>query len=893
MSVSGTGQWSSLKITVNQTADLTDQAVSVTWSGGQPTFSGAPGSGFSGLYSGDYLQMFECWSSDANTQPQPEQCEFGGENKNGGAYPVNALSHAYERVISAPGWSCGPGTPSHCMTFAQAQALASSTNGTQAYLDPNSGWVLDPFQAADGTLVEASVNYGCCNSLPYSSFDTNPYFNYTTTNELDFSRTFNDTGDTGQDLFTVATGLKAPGLGCGETVTRQDGSTITPACWLVIVPRGTPVQENETGDSNDNPQGGLVDTSPLSPTAWPNHIAIPLQFEPVSASCPIGNVRRIVGSELAAPAAASWQPTLCQTAGNPPYSYAAIGDDSARSQLLGGTSGATGMAVVSDPIDPSDVDPTNPVVYAPLTLSGAVIGFNIERVPATPNDVPVADEVPLKGTHVTQIQLTPRLVAKLLTESYRGQIYGLSLHNPGAEAWAVSNPIGLLEDPDFLQFNPEFTELKDLDAVDTSTFVVEEQSSDAAALIWQWIMADKEASAWLNGAPDPWGMVVNPYYSTNAAGNPGGVAFGQPSIDNFPKADPYTYTDPTPIGTLGQPARPLSMQDWSPYVNTMHDGAAATRAANSGADLTLNLGANNTSTAWQANGPQEIGQDFVLSITDTVDAARYGLQAASLSRAGDDSATRAFVAPNQAGLLAGEQAMQSGPVSGVVEPDPSTTAAGAYPLTLLTYAAIEPVGLDQSARQDYASFISYAINAGQTPGYAFGTLPPGYVSLPSALVTEATTAVATILNPPSPTTTTTSAAPTTTSAAPATTGSTPTSAPAATSTPTSAPATTVAPSETPTATTPPVVPAASPSAALPNQSAAAPTTRATTSPGAGPGPVALPASPTVSIPIVALARSPRTPVGAIRYAVPLLVALGLMAAAGAYRIIRRGRDIGV
>ena len=57
-----------------------------------------------------------------------------------------------------------------------------------------------------------------------------------------------------------------------------------------------------------------------------------------------------------------------------------------------------------------------------------------------------------------------------------------------------------------------------------------------------------------------------------------------------------------------------------------------------------------------------------MSITDSASAARYGLQTASLSRAGDDTANPAFVRPDAAGILAGEQAMTPSPCSGVSSP---------------------------------------------------------------------------------------------------------------------------------------------------------------------------------------------------------------------------------
>ena len=194
------------------------------------------------------------------------------------------------------------------------------------------------------------------------------------------------------------------------------------------------------------------------------------------------------------------------------------------------------------------------------------------------------------------------------------------------------------------------------------------------------------------------------------------MAFGDPVPNNYPKSDPYCYsTGQRVTGPPSELARPLCILDWSPYVLNLQAAAQATGAANNGAKTTFNptLTAN---TAWTSNGPQVPGKHFIISITDTASAARYGLQSASLSRAGDDGASRAFVAPDAAGLIAGEQAFKPSPVSGVLVPDPSTTAADAYPLTTLTYAATTPETLTPAQRLLYATFLLYAIGDGQTDG---------------------------------------------------------------------------------------------------------------------------------------------------------------------------------
>jgi hypothetical protein len=742
VTVSGQGAFSNLKVTVNQTANLVDQAISVSWSGGTQTTS-------ANNFLGNYLQIFECWGDPQSTDPPnptdpgplPTQCQFGGESASASSYPVGGPGFEYSRVLSEPTWS--------------------TYDPSAGWDDPATGYVVEPFQAVDGTVVNQQADYEYnLNPFKPKPFWDNPYFRFGTSNEVDFARTYAD--GTGQQLFQVQTGLEAPGLGCGQQLQPVPGGTTVPQCWLVVVPRGTPAQENP---SNKNSTSVL--TSPLTASAWANRIAIKIGFNPVGSSCAINaNASQIIGNEMAASAVSSWQPALCNQAGSPSFSYIENTDDQARQNLISPTYGSAGMSVFSDPIDQNQVDPSNPIVYAPLTLSGISVAFNIQRMPAVVDGVPRADESALAGTQVGSLYLTPRLMAKLLTQSYQSQLQNITASQPPGYAWALGNPVNLFTDPDFLQWNPEFKLLSTTQATDAGTALVEELSSDDATAVWNWILADPEAKAWLNGTPDQ-GMQVNPYFSTNAKINPSGVAFGGPVPNNYPKSDPYCYdTGQQVTGPPSAPARPLCILDWSPYSTNMAAAAQAAGNANDGAKTTLN--SNLTSnTAWTSNGPQVPGTHFIIAITDTASAARYGLQSAALSRSGDDSATRSFVSPDTNGLVAGEQAFTPSPVSGVLQPDPSTTAAGAYPLTTLSYAATTPEILTPAQRKLYGTFILFAIGDGQTPGVEPGQLPAGYVPLPGALRLESLQATQTIVNPPAIPTST----PTTTPANSSTTGS--------------------------------------------------------------------------------------------------------------------------
>lgn len=702
-----------LSITVNQTTDLSNQAISVTWTGGTPTNSDI---GSTGGFNDWYLQMFQCWGPDdgensSDPGPAPTGCEFGANEVNQSVY---GLSN-----------SGGP----------VGRQVESGDPASYAYVDPGGSGTYIPFQPADGTpAIDLPTTVSTQASDIGQAVWDNPYFDYTTTNEIDYARTYSD--GTGSQEFTVDTGLQAPGLGCGQQIQQPNQTTITPKCWLVIVPRANAVAENTAGETSN-----YIQTSPLSAEAWSHRISIPLSFNPIGSSCPIGaNEERIVGSELAQPAIDNWEPSLCSSPSSPPYQYSALSDDQARQELEEGGAGAPGMAVMSQPIAPADANSNGSTLYAPLTLSGVVIGLNIDRQSDLPTPDPAEDA--LVGQSVQNVYLTPRLVAKLLTESYQDQFVGLNPNAaPPGYAWITTNPNSLLDDPDFLQFNPEFAKLTCPDGVDCGGLVVEQPTGDAAYEVWQWIMADPEARAWLNGTPDQWGMTVNPYYSANASINPTGIAFNPLDLDSYPKNDPYEYQNQTQLPAANNELpRPLGMQDFLPYATSLQSAAQETRAANDGDKLIPDYGALSPDTAWTATGPQPPGEAFMLSITDSADAAQFGLQDALISPAGDDSADRPFISPTVSSIEAGEQAMQpSSTVASVLQTDPASTFPDAYPLAMLTYGAVVPASLDKQECADYAGLIDYAAGTGQTQGLAPGDLPLGYAPLDPTLQSQATT----------------------------------------------------------------------------------------------------------------------------------------------------------
>lgn len=752
LSVSGRGAFADLKITVNQTEHLTNQAIGITWEGGAPTVRS------NGSFQGNFLQFMQCWgdpvvSPDGTEGPPPEQCEFGAFSGLYAGVPATAFPspQAFGRRLGLASWPVN--------------------EVPQGVVDPSTTIVWRPFRSVDGTVVDVHTDL---NYRPGSgaNYWLNPYFDALTTNELPAARTYPD--GTGQVLFETVTGVQSSGLGCGKRAQRVDESNVKiPRCWLVVVPRGEAADENVGTPFASDPAGFGVNTSPLADAAWSNRIAVELHFNPVDSPCSIdAEDRRLVGTDLAVPAVASWQPVLCTTGDLPPYSYATVGDPLARQQIVTPAAGGPGLAVVSAPVAPELVPTDRPLVYAPVAVSGVVIGVNVERYPRLGTE----EETPLAGTRVAELNLTPRLVAKLLTQSYRQQ---LAIYDLADYAWVRTNPVTLVDDPDFLRYNPEFNLLWPGDSRTFSGLQVPQGNSDAARLVWEWILADPEASAWLAGTPDEHGMVVNPYYSTNAALNPTGVPFGSPTPVNFPKSDPYCYQSGPRLNSVVP--IPLCGIDWMPYARNMADTARITRTASDGARVDADDFPLSPSLAWKRVNPQFQGFRSMWSITDSPSAARLGVQVVRLSRAGDDGTNREFIAPDAAGLAAGLSSMRARSVPTVLEPDVASQPSGAYPLTILSYAVTAPLSLDTNARHDYAEFLRYAAGDGQREGLELGNLPPGYLPLTAELRAATLAAADTVETlQPTPTTTTTS----TTTTAPTTTTTTVATEPPAATVPT-------------------------------------------------------------------------------------------------------------
>lgn len=761
--------YSSLKnisVTVDETSGVGDQAVGVQVTGFAATKSATDA--FTGTPYTDamnFMQAMECWGDDPLSATFNQTCEWGGRYG-----PNNGIgSTVYPDNL--------PRVPT--IDMAPTSTRADPDLLDVPFLPYGTTTPVTGHQIAGATPTDPPV---------YPLFDL---FGVSTTNEVESARM--DSSGSGAFDFETQDSTDAPEMGCGEA-----GHT---RCWLVLVPRDTIYGGHDSscsqiigGDYEPYAYGranSIQAGSPVNPNCdyWNNRIDIPLDFTPTGSNCTASTSERdIVGSEMMVGAMASWQPELCADL-KTTYSFASNPDAVARTQLVEAQANA-GMAFGSGPVAASELTDDDQSIlsqtqlsYAPVAVTSVVFGFLAE------------------GTNgrITTLTLSPRLVAKLLTQSYEFTVPSNSADPSAnfAHLPAVNRSYVLWsQDPDFQALNPDWKQFTTNPAI----ILPGPQSADVIEQLWRWIDADPDASEWLGGAPDPWGMTVNPYYlpkgnpaaevptfnadgtpALDSSGNPVDAAVGLSNLDGSPmkigevaqnsfiKADASLV--PLDLNPPGQvPIRyPFGSNQFAPYAATFALGARSAFRADPGSQTVWDpnqIDPAGDKGAWISGGPQIPGQRFAIAFTDAASAQRYDLSTASLTV---DGSPTVAVAPTDAAVSAAvSTALVASTDPAVQQVDPSKAGAGAYPLTTLVYATVNLTASTSDSRTDFANFINEVTTKGQTPGVQVGELPPGYVPLTPALAGQAAAAATAITSfvPPTPTTQTTPASTYTTSPVP-------------------------------------------------------------------------------------------------------------------------------
>ncbi|MEV4615950.1 hypothetical protein AB0K43_25655 [Kitasatospora sp. NPDC049258] len=656
VTVSGSGEFAGLEVTVAQTTHLVNQVVAVTWKGGRPTRPSPM------IFGQDYLSIMQCWG-DADTGPDRDQCQYGatkGDNRGGDFVASRQLNPG--RVLVDPAEPIKP-------------------------TGPNQN-VFAPFRPFDGSPVETG--------------GSSQYFSLQSTNEVPYAPTRAD--GTGQVFFEIQTGSEAAGLGCGNTPKGEPGPfTEGRRCWLVVVPRGSTEVD---GSVLTNPSARLQ-SSPLSATNWSHRMVVPLRFEPVGLSCPLGSSELATGgTEFAAEMIWRWQPALCRSAGRI-FNFGQATDDVARLRL---TRDNPGLLYLGAPLPPADQAEGHTPLYAPLAVSGLTLAFDIE---SQSNSLTPPETAKRDGQRIQEMNLTPRLVAKLLTQSYRFAV------NPGDPRVPAGNPRDLVTDPEFLAINPQFRSLSFPSGI--ADLLLPSPDGDLALAVWKWVLADPEAKAFVDGEVSAtWHDSINTGFLADLTAVPP-VPKQELPVPGYPKPDDYCQQFDQ------EQQRPEWCNlDGHPYANTMAEGA---RAAARGDTMARSEWDPSTipGSLKKAN-PQAQGLRGVLAMTTTAQAARYGLSTAKLRNGAGE-----FVGPTDAAMLAAANAATPTAVPDVRQVDPVGKATGSYPLTTITYAATVPSAITPTDGKAYADLLRYAMAEGQQPGIAVGQLPAGYVPLPEAM----------------------------------------------------------------------------------------------------------------------------------------------------------------
>jgi ABC-type phosphate transport system substrate-binding protein len=446
---------------------------------------------------------------------------------------------------------------------------------------------------------------------------------------------------TGQVSIQVFTKRESAGLGC-------DASS---PCSIVVVPnygRGS----RDLGDTED-----LMD----APWAWERRAVVPLSFLPVDNACPLGRPGLAVeGSPMAASALASWRARTCRLSSHPvQLDYTSIGEPQTRGDVGSGTA-PTGLVI--DPLDADAADQAG-VVYAPIAVTSLVVAFQVDDA---------------HGKPVSSMKLDPRLVAKLITASYRSGGDPAVIHN---------RPYNLFSDPEFLQLNP------DVDwpsGAPGNHVLILGDLSDTTTALTRWIAADKDARDFLAGKPDPWGMTVNDNYKDVAL-----------PFASFPLLDSLLSNSFAPVQELDALARQLSIAQFP-------------------GGLVQQEGGVNVTVKQPRQNP---GSREVIGIIDAASADRFQLSTAAL-----ENASGSYVTPTVASMTAAINDAKVNPDGVTRQVDLQSKDPDAYPLTLQISAALSTTA-EEDDRQLMADFLSYAGGEGQVGGDQVGQLPGGYAPL--------------------------------------------------------------------------------------------------------------------------------------------------------------------
>ena len=249
---------------------------------------------------------------------------------------------------------------------------------------------------------------------------------------------------TGRSVFEVRPAANLPRLGCSET---------RPCSILAFENDGVPTPDGQ-----------------LHPTA----VVAPLAFARSQADCPpVSNFDiRLDGASSSAPAFYRWAAQLCSASTPLVVDYTETSSTTGRENFL---ENLVDIGVSSEPVRAEELaehPDRGEFVYAPVNLTAVTVAFNFRD--------------PFTGEPLRDVVLSPRLVARLITDT---------------------NIAGFFGDPELRALNPTVR----FPSVTMSAPALRAERNAATRLITSWMANDAEAQRFIAGN-DIYGVAVNPAY---------------------------------------------------------------------------------------------------------------------------------------------------------------------------------------------------------------------------------------------------------------------------------------------------------------------------------------------------------------------------------------------
>jgi ABC-type phosphate transport system substrate-binding protein len=694
---------------VTDTADLRGrQEITVSWSGAHPTGGIIADPNSIDAQQEEYpFVLVECRGVDSSHAPAAKQLS-----------PQTCWTQSWsERFQSSLDTAFPPYRLDRFATPAQRAAIVGAPKHRPSACFaplPSEYWV--PFVSASGHVYPGGT--GGCAGMPPEAVTAEG-------SSLPSNETFGVTGKDGKGSakFDVWTAAENASLGCSTSVPCSlvavpiEGISCDPAAkalpakdrpkarQLAAVTAACEAKGAFAAGQTVQPQGAedqaVSGSLWWSASNWRNRITVPLSFATPADVCDVVNSSssvNVYGSELVSQATAQWLPHFCLNSHLFKIQHVQIGEPEARTLLT--TGGASAAFTSNSP--PAGYG--KPVVQAPTALTGFAITYDIDNS---------------SGQPYRQLRLTPRLLAKLLTESYPA-ILPLKNLDPALSG----NPLDITEDPEFTALNPGIK--NGVDATQAASELIALSSdSDVIRALTTYITDDPTARAWLNGKPDPWGMVVNPKYKNIKL-----PVDKWPLLDTFASPALYTPTSNDCLHTNPVPFLPLVASPMS----TLADIAESMQfsVANSETTCLQPVDGSSVGEKLVPSGRQTVGNRFMIGISSLGDADRYQLEQAALQTTPDH-----YAEPTATSLRAAASFLRPDQAAGTWRLSytalrSAASAASAYPGTMLVSTAVPTSGLPAKTAKDYAAFLRFVAGPGQQPGEGVGQLPAGYLPITKA-----------------------------------------------------------------------------------------------------------------------------------------------------------------